>query len=113
MSSTFLPMGEVCPAVGCSQYQSTCLRRIVQQFGRRNRATHGVGSTEPPPGDHPQPSTLNDVPLYSFEGKTPSIHPTARVMGPIEGTSAESWVTGSPGAHQDLAQRDLTGFAEA
>jgi len=30
-------------------------------------------------GGHPQPSTLGDVPLYSFEGKTPSVHPTAFV----------------------------------
>ena len=30
-------------------------------------------------GGHPQPSTLGDVPLYSFEGKTPSVHSTAFV----------------------------------
>jgi carbonic anhydrase/acetyltransferase-like protein (isoleucine patch superfamily) len=37
----------------------------------------------------------------------------ARVMGPIEGTNAEPWVAGNPAAYQELAQRYLTGFAEA
>lgn len=37
----------------------------------------------------------------------------ARVMGPIEGTSAELWVAGNPAAYQELAQRYLAGFADA
>ena len=37
----------------------------------------------------------------------------ARVMGPIEGTNAETWVDGNPAAYQQLAQRYLAGFAEA
>ncbi len=36
----------------------------------------------------------------------------ARVMGPIEGTSAEAWVGGNPSAYQELAQRYLSGFGE-
>jgi carbonic anhydrase/acetyltransferase-like protein (isoleucine patch superfamily) len=36
----------------------------------------------------------------------------ARVMGPIEGTAAELWVTGNPAAYQELAQRYLAGFGE-
>ena len=37
----------------------------------------------------------------------------ARVMGPIEGTNAEAWVDGNPGAYQELARRYLSGFGEA
>jgi carbonic anhydrase/acetyltransferase-like protein (isoleucine patch superfamily) len=37
----------------------------------------------------------------------------ARVMGPIEGTSAELWVNGNPATYQELAQRYLSGFGEA
>ncbi|QIG45602.1 gamma carbonic anhydrase family protein [Nocardioides anomalus] len=37
----------------------------------------------------------------------------ARVMGPIEGTSAEAWVEGNPSAYQELAQRYLAGFGPA
>ena len=33
-----------------------------------------------------------------------------RVLGPIEGTSAEQWVTTNPAAYQELAQRYLAGF---
>jgi carbonic anhydrase/acetyltransferase-like protein (isoleucine patch superfamily) len=37
----------------------------------------------------------------------------ARVMGPIEGTSAEFWVAANPSVYQDLAQRYLAGFGPA
>jgi len=34
-----------------------------------------------------------------------------RVMGPIEGTSAEEWIARNPGAYQELARRYLSGFS--
>ena len=37
----------------------------------------------------------------------------ARVMGPIEGTSAELWIDANPAIYQELAQRYLAGLAEA
>jgi carbonic anhydrase/acetyltransferase-like protein (isoleucine patch superfamily) len=37
----------------------------------------------------------------------------ARVKGPIAGTNAELWVNGNPAAYQELAQRYLSGLAEA
>jgi carbonic anhydrase/acetyltransferase-like protein (isoleucine patch superfamily) len=37
----------------------------------------------------------------------------ARVMGPLGGTNAESWVALNPSAYQELAQRYLAGFGPA
>ena len=37
----------------------------------------------------------------------------ARVMGPIEGTGAEQWVTGNPAIYQELARRYRADFGPA
>jgi carbonic anhydrase/acetyltransferase-like protein (isoleucine patch superfamily) len=37
----------------------------------------------------------------------------ARVLGPIEGTNAELWVSANPATYQELARRYLAGLAEA
>ena len=36
----------------------------------------------------------------------------ARVRGPVEGSSAESWVAANPATYQDLAQRHRAGLTE-
>ena len=36
----------------------------------------------------------------------------ARVRGPVEGSSAESWVAGNPATYQELAQRHRAGLTE-
>ena len=36
----------------------------------------------------------------------------ARVRGPVEGTSAEAWVSGNPRIYQELAQRHRAGLTE-